>query len=102
MFRKIESGAVDRLTIIFEGIEMKVARGQTLAAALLEAGVGPFRTSVVTGEPRAPYCLMGICFECLLTVDGAQNRQSCLIEVCDGMTVSRQDRARDIGVDIRP
>ena len=102
MFRKIDSGGADQVTICFEGTEIKTDRGQTLAAALLSAGVDPFRTSVVTGEPRAPYCLMGVCFECLLTVDGVQNRQSCLIEVCDGMTVSRQHRARDLGLENCP
>ena len=102
MFRKIEGATFDQVTISFEGNEIKADRGQTLAAALLAAGVGHFRTSVTTGESRAPYCLMGICFECLLTVDGIQNRQSCLIEVCEGMTVSRQHRARDIGVELCP
>ncbi len=102
MFRKIESGGSDQVTIRFEGAEIKADRGQTLAAALLAAGIGQFRTSVVSGEPRAPYCLMGVCFECLLTVDGIQNRQSCLIEVRDGMAVSRQHRARDIGMENCP
>ena len=102
MFRKIDSGALDQVTISFEGAQIKADRGQTLATALLAAGIGPFRTSVVTGEPRAPYCLMGVCFECLLTVDGVQNRQSCLIEVCDGMVVSRQHRAREIGMERCP
>lgn len=102
MFRKIESSVLDEVTIRFEGVEIKAERGQSLATALLAAGIGPFRTSVVTGEPRAPYCLMGICFECLLTVDGVQNRQSCLIEVCDGMTASRQQRARQIEAETGP
>lgn len=86
----------DRISFTFDGEPLWAERGDTLALALLAAGVGVFRTSVVGGVPRAPYCLMGVCFECLVTVDGVQNRQSCLIEVHEGMSVESQPGARTL------
>ncbi|YBV94221.1 (2Fe-2S)-binding protein (plasmid) [Phyllobacteriaceae bacterium JZ32] len=86
----------DRVSFTFDGMAVEAARGDTLAAALLAAGIETFRESVVGGEPRAPYCLMGVCFECLVTIDGIQNRQSCLVEVHEGMVVTSQQGARTI------
>ncbi len=80
----------------FDGRPLQAAQGQSLASALLAAGVRHFRTSTVSGEPRAPYCMMGVCFDCLVTVDGVQNRQSCLVEVRDGMVVESQHGARTL------
>ncbi|MEO2044061.1 MAG: (2Fe-2S)-binding protein, partial [Nitrospinaceae bacterium] len=41
-------------------------------------------------EPRAAYCFMGICFECLLEINGQRNQQGCMIPVSDGMQIKRQ------------
>ncbi|AHK46975.1 putative sarcosine oxidase-like protein, alpha subunit (plasmid) [Ensifer adhaerens OV14] len=86
----------DKLSFTFDGKTLWAERGDTLALALLAAGVDVFRKSAVGGVPRAPYCLMGVCFECLVTVDGVQNRQSCLIEVREGMVVASQQGARTL------
>jgi sarcosine oxidase subunit alpha len=40
--------------------------------------------------------MMGVCFECLVTVDGVGNRQACLVHVREGMTVERQHGKRDL------
>jgi NADPH-dependent 2,4-dienoyl-CoA reductase/sulfur reductase-like enzyme len=72
--------------ITVDGRPMRVREGATLAAALLDAGITHFRSSV-TGEPRAPICGMGVCFECRVTVDGLTHQRSCLIPCTDGMRV---------------
>ena len=51
------------------------------------SGIGPIRSSAVSGEPRAPYCMMGVCFECLVEIDGLANRQACMVRVRPGMQV---------------
>ena len=84
---------------------MKAARsldapGDTVAAALLAAGETDLRATPVSGSPRAPYCMMGVCFECLMEIDGIGNRQACLTPVIEGMQVRRQRGAR--GVPERP
>jgi predicted molibdopterin-dependent oxidoreductase YjgC len=97
LFKTLPGGSARTVTIRFEGQSLQVPDGGTLAAVLLAGGVAPFRTTPVTGAPRAPYCMMGVCFECLVEVDGVPNRQSCLLAVRDGMQVCRQQGARDVG-----
>lgn len=67
------------------GIEIAVASGTTVAAAILMTGTS-VRTSV-TGEPRAPLCGMGICFECRATVNGTAHRKTCQFLCEHGMEV---------------
>lgn len=84
-----------RIPITFNGHPVMVPAGANLAASLLAAGVRRFRNSPVSGDGRAPYCMMGVCFECLLEVDGVPNRQSCLVAVRPGMTVRTQEELPD-------
>ena len=61
-------------------------QGDTLAAALANASVVAHRTSI-GGQPRGPLCGMGICFECVVTVDGQSNVRSCQLPVRQAMKV---------------
>lgn len=83
--------------IFVEGRGVSAREGETLAVALLNAGVVPFRHTPVSGQPRAPLCLMGVCFDCLVEVDGAQNVQSCMVQVRAGMQVRLPNGARTAG-----
>jgi sarcosine oxidase subunit alpha len=74
------------IAILVDGIPLRVAPGQSLAAALWNAGVTAFRTSVA-GEPRGPVCGMGACLECRVTIDGLPGRRACLEPLRDGMEV---------------
>lgn len=95
MFRSIETTPEQRaVTLQVEGKDIVARAGDTLAMALLNSGVTPFRQTPVSGNPRAPLCLMGVCFDCLVEVDGQQNVQSCMLEVRDGMQVHLQQGAR--------
>lgn len=86
------------IEIFVEGQVVSAREGETLAVALLNAGVVPFRHTPVSGQPRAPLCLMGVCFDCLVEVDGAQNVQSCMVQVRAGMQVRLPEGARTAGV----
>lgn len=77
----------DMVAIEVNGRRVEVARGTTVAAAILMAGVAAFRRSV-TGEARGPLCGMGICFECRVEIDGAAHARSCQIECREGMRVA--------------
>ncbi|MFC4278405.1 (2Fe-2S)-binding protein [Achromobacter aloeverae] len=82
-----------KVRIHFEGRPLEVAEGISVAAALLACGVRSFRSTPVSGAPRAPYCMMGVCFECLVEIDGRPGRQSCLVPARDGMAIRRQEGA---------
>lgn len=60
--------------------------GDSVAAALLQAGVTAFRRTPA-GDVRAPLCAMGICFECRVTIDGISHQRACLRVVREGMEV---------------
>lgn len=80
-----------RLRITIDGSPLEVPAGTTVAAALLSAGKTTFRRSVRLGHPRGPYCGMGVCFECLLRIDGRAQVRSCIVEVREGMVVETGD-----------
>lgn len=84
-------------TIEIDGRPVPARRGEPLAAALLRAGAVPIRHSAVSGEPRAPMCMMGVCFECLVELDGVPNVQACMTPVGAGMRVRLLHGARRIG-----
>ena len=67
-------------------IEITVAEGTTVAAAIANAGIADFRKSVTT-RTRGPLCGMGICFECRVTIDGVGHQRSCNVLAADGMEV---------------
>ena len=79
--------------VLVEGRAIAVPEGAT-AAALLLAGLPANRTTPVSGAPRLPFCMMGICFDCLAVIDGVANRQACMVAIRPGMRIARQDGAR--------
>ena len=95
MFRRIEPAA-DGIRFVYEGREIVAQPGDSVATALLLAGETSLRTTAISGSARAPYCMMGVCFECLMEIDGAANRQACLTPVTTGIEVRRQGGARDL------
>jgi sarcosine oxidase subunit alpha len=87
------------LSFHFNGETVQAFEGQTVAQALVAANLRTCRMTPVTGSPRAPFCLMGVCFDCLVTIDGRQNQQACLVPVAQGMQVEMQlgERLLDSG-----
>lgn len=95
MFRLMpDAAAAPPLTFQFDGRAMTGRGGDTVAAALLANGVSACRETPVSGAPRGPYCMMGICFECLVVIDGIGNRQGCLVPLAEGMRVETQHGRR--------
>lgn len=93
MFRKrLEPDAAPGagMPVTVEGRTIRVPEGASAAAAFLLAGFTSIRETAVTGAPRAPYCLMGVCFDCLAEIDGLANRQSCMVTVAPDMVIRRQ------------
>ena len=93
MLKRLQQSQDKVVTIWFEENPVQAQEGESVAAALLIAGVKYLRSAQVSAKPRMPYCWMGVCYECLLEIDGEQNQQSCLITVKEGMHVRRQSPA---------
>lgn len=95
MFRlRPEAHAGVRVSV--DGREVRVPAGASAAAAVLAAGLGAIRTTPAGGAPRLPYCMMGVCFDCLAEIDGVPNRQACMVEVREGMVIRPQRGARAV------
>ena len=78
----------NRVPVRFAGDTLMLPEGANLAAALLAAGVTVLRHTPVSGAPRAPFCMMGACFDCLIEVEGVA-RQACMMEVTEGLDIAR-------------
>jgi hypothetical protein len=98
MFRRRPEAAGPTVAVSVEGRDVRVPEGASAAAAMLLAGLAGTRETAVTGAPRAPYCLMGVCFDCLAEIDGIPNRQSCMVAVAPGMAIRRQHGKRKAGM----
>jgi predicted molibdopterin-dependent oxidoreductase YjgC len=97
MFRRLPEAAVGAVTIAVDGASVAARAGDTIAAALLASGIWAFRTSGVSGTARGPYCMMGVCFDCLVAIDGIGSRQACLVPVREGMRIETQRGRRAVG-----
>ena len=91
-FLELEHGP--RVSVTFDGAPLDLTEGANLAAALLSAGVDVFRHTPVSGAPRAPFCMMGACFDCLVEIDGIV-RQACMMNVTAGMDIRKPHEADD-------
>jgi len=86
-----------KVTIELDGVPIEAREGESVAAAILAAGAGHTRFAPVSGAPRAPYCMMGVCFECLVEIDGQPSQQACLVRVRPGLRVRRQQGPAALG-----
>ncbi len=90
MFRLLANADPDFVDIELDGATARVPAGISVAAALLFLDCLPTRLTPVDGAPRAPYCMIGACYDCLLEIDGRRNQRGCQVEVRAGMSVRRQ------------
>ena len=97
MFRRLPDTTRPEVSITVDGRPVAAREGESVAAALLAAGSVACRTTAVTGAPRGPYCMMGVCFDCLVTVDGTANVQGCMTRVRDGMRIEIQQGKPRVG-----
>ena len=96
MFRPRPDGHPATVAVTVEGRTVHLPAGASAAAAVLTAGFRSTRETPVAGVDRAPYCMMGVCFDCLAEIDGVPNRQSCMIAARPGMRIRRQRGPRPI------
>ena len=97
MFKRSDTDPRHEVEIFVDGRSVLAREGDTVSAALFASGLDARRTTAVSGASRLPYCMMGVCFDCLVTVDGVGNRQGCLVPVAPGMQIEIQRGRREFG-----
>ncbi len=80
------------VTLFVDGEPVQARRGQTVATALLAQGRRVLRHTRNGGNPRGLFCAMGVCFDCVMTIDGLQGTRACMTQVEDGMQVRTPTR----------
>ncbi len=93
-FKRIDTPASPVINWQYEGDALTAYKGDTIAAALLASGIDYTRSTPVKSTRRAPFCMMGTCFDCLMDIDGVPNQQACQMVVTEGMVVKRMQGAR--------
>jgi predicted molibdopterin-dependent oxidoreductase YjgC len=78
-------------TVTVDGRAVEALPGRTVAAALWAAGITSWRTTRGTGRPRGVFCGIGVCFDCLVTVNGRPNQRACLVPVHPGDAIRTQE-----------
>ena len=77
----------------FDGEPVIAVPGQSVGAALIAAGHRSWRRTRFDDAPRGIFCGIGICFDCLVTVNGRSSRRACLVEAHPGDVVTTQQGA---------
>jgi predicted molibdopterin-dependent oxidoreductase YjgC len=87
MFRR---GVAEPWTLFADGLPLRAREGDSVATALLAAGIHVTRRTAVSGAARGPWCMMGACFECVAIVDGRRSVRTCMTPARDGLRVDTQ------------
>lgn len=77
--------------IDFDGRTLPAQPGWTVGATLTAAGIRSWRTTRREGRPRGLFCGIGVCFDCLVTVDDRPSVRACLVPAEPGMRVLSQE-----------
>lgn len=62
--------------------------GELVSTVLHCEGIRVFQRKHMNGRPSGIYCGMGICYECLVKINGVPNIRACQTPVEDGMIIS--------------
>lgn len=78
------------VTIRFQGQAISARPGETIAAALSRTGHLALSHSAAGADhsvSRGMFCGMGVCNECLVSVDGRSGQRACMTTVTEGQSV---------------
>jgi sarcosine oxidase subunit alpha len=78
------------ITVKIDGRPVTAYAGETVAALLLAEGIRTFRHTARNGQPRSMFCGIGICYDCLVTIDGVPNIRACVTGLTPGMAIETQ------------
>ncbi len=78
------------IQVTFDGHTVTAYEGESVSAALWAAGIRTLRTTAKLGFPRGLFCGIGVCHDCLVTVDGQPSQRACRTAVRAGMKISTQ------------
>ena len=96
MFKQLSDSDVETVEVTLNGQLIQVPQGTSVAAVALTNGLRYTRTTPISESRRAPFCMMGVCYDCLMVIDGKANQRACSIYVRHGMVIDIQQGAGTI------
>ncbi|WP_145032939.1 (2Fe-2S)-binding protein [Pantoea ananatis] len=90
MFKRVQRPTENAIEVEIDGEKVRCYPGDTVAAVVMLKYPSAYRHTVITNSPRMPFCMMGVCFECLVEIDGVPNQQGCVRTVTPGMKIARR------------
>lgn len=90
MFKQLSHSDTETIEVILNGQKIQVTGGITVAAMCLTQGLRFTRTTPISESKRAPFCMMGVCYECLMVIDGKSNQRACVTTIQQGMKIETQ------------
>lgn len=93
MFKQLPNNDIENVEVILNRKKISVPKGTSVAAMALAQGLRVTRTTAIAKSPRAPFCMMGVCYDCLMIIDGKANQRACVTLVKDGMQIEVQHGA---------
>ena len=81
----------EKVKLLVNGKEIPAYKGETILAALMASGYKKLKRSPLKKESRGALCGMGVCFECMVTVNGIPNIRSCMTEVENNMEIGTDE-----------
>ena len=84
------------MSITVDGVSATGVAGQSIAGVILASGTLGFRRTALHGKPRGVFCGIGICYECLVEVNGQRDVRACQRRAADNDVVRvQQDEISD-------
>jgi predicted molibdopterin-dependent oxidoreductase YjgC len=80
------------IEVTIDGRKVHAYEGELVSTVLQAEGISTFARKHTTGKPSGVYCGMGVCYECLVTVNGTPNTRACQTFVTDQMVIETADR----------
>ncbi len=90
MFKQLSNSSIETVEVTLNGQKIQVSQGMTVAAAALTQGLRFTRTTPVSNSKRLPFCMMGVCYDCLMIIDGKANQRACSTYIKKGMQIKTQ------------
>lgn len=75
------------ITISIDSTPVIVDSGTTVAGAMISRGITAWRSTRTNERPRGLFCGIGVCFDCLVTIDSVPNQRACMVRVCEGQQI---------------
>lgn len=82
------------IEVTVDGRRVQAFEGELVSTVLQAEGIAVFGHKHKTGRPSSLYCGMGVCYECLVTINGTPNLRACQTYAADQMTIETTQQVK--------